>query len=102
MTPDTLDDLAQQMFWPATKLVAAVHDHDTRTSHTVLSTLDTVELRALAVVLASLVPDDHTFTTLARCTRGTPPVSERQAAQHRATLEAELAHAARTRRQAAA
>lgn len=101
MNADTLDDLAQQMLWPATKLVAAVHDNDTRTSHAVLTRLDTVELRALAVVLASLVPDDVTLTALARWTCGAPPVSERQAARHRADLEAELAADAAQRRRAA-
>ncbi|MER7126662.1 hypothetical protein [Micrococcus luteus] len=101
MTPADLDALAERMLWPATKLVAAVRDGDDRTCHDMLSHLGPVELRALAVVLAALVPDDAALTALADWTRSAPPVSDRQAAEHRAALEAELADAAAERRRVA-
>ncbi|MER7131219.1 hypothetical protein [Streptosporangium saharense] len=101
MSTTDLDALAERMLWPATRLIAAVHDRDDRASHDVLAGLGTVELRALCVVLAALVPDDQALTTLADWTRGAPPVSERQAAEHRAALEAELADARAARRRVA-
>ncbi|MEU6725555.1 hypothetical protein ABZ917_17755 [Nonomuraea wenchangensis] len=96
-----LDDLAEQMLAPATRLVVAVHDGDAATSHDVLARLGVLELRALAVTLAALVPDDQALTALTAWTRGLAPVSDRQAAAHRELLEAEVAAFSRSRRGAA-
>jgi hypothetical protein len=90
VSPDDLDELASRMLWPATRLVAGVHDSDALACHDVLAGLGLVETRALCVVLAALVPDDAALVGLARLARGTAPVSDRQAAKHRAELEAEL------------
>lgn len=99
---EDLDDLAARMLWPAVTLVTAVHDADAQASRQVLRRLGTIELRALCVVLAALVPDDQALTVLTRWTRDAPSVSDRQAARHRQELEAELAAEARHRRRRAA
>lgn len=96
-----LDDMAERMFAPAVRLVEAVHDYDRATAHDLLSGLGVVELRALAVDLASLVPDDEPLTTLLAWSRGVAPISDRQAAVHRAQLEAEVIAYSRSKRGAA-
>jgi hypothetical protein len=98
---DYLDDLAEQMLAPATRLVMAVHDGDTTTSHDVLSRLNVIELRTLAVALAALVPDDQALTVLTAWSRGLQPVTDEQAARHRELLEAEVAAFSRSKRGAA-
>lgn len=96
-----LDDLAEQMMGPATRLVVAVHDDDADTSHDVLARLNVIELRTLAVALAALVPDDQALAVLLSWSRGLAPVSDRQAAAHREQLEAEAAAFSRSKRGAA-
>lgn len=96
-----LDDLTQRMFAPAVRLVEAVHDYDRAATHSLLAGLDVMELRALAVNLASLVPDDQTLDALLAWSRGVAPISDRQAAKHREVLEAEVAAFSRAKRGAA-
>ncbi|MFI7628425.1 hypothetical protein [Microbispora rosea] len=97
-----LDALAETMLPPATALVVAVHDHDVAAAHATLAGLDVLQLRALAVTLAALVPDDHTLTELLAWTRSQGPISDRQAAVNRQRLEATLAaHDAHRRGRAA-
>lgn len=91
---EILDDLAERMLSSATQLVCAVQDYDTRDAHTLLSRLDVLELRALAVVLAALVPDDATLEDLLAWTRCQGPVSPRRAAVNRARLMAAVASVA--------
>lgn len=95
-----LDALAERMLPPAATLVVAVHDHDIPTAHAMLEPLGVLELRALAVTLAALVPDDRTLTELLAWTRGQAPISDRQAAAHRAQLEQTLAEHDAARRRA--
>lgn len=101
MVTHMLDDMAERMFAPAVRLVEAVHDYDRATAHDVLAGLGVIELRALAVDLASLVPDDEALTTLLAWSRGVAPISDRQAAKHREQLVAEVAAHARSKRGAA-
>jgi hypothetical protein len=96
-----LDEVAGRMFAPAARLVTAVHDYDRATAHDVLAGLDVIELRALAVNLASLVPDDEALATLLAWSRGVAPISDRQAAAHRDQLEAEVVAYSRSKRGAA-
>lgn len=96
-----LDDLADSMFAPAVRLVSAVHDRDQAATYHLLEGLSGMELRALAVNLAALVPDDQALSTLLAWTRGVAPISDRQAERHRLELEAEVAAYARSRRGAA-
>jgi len=96
-----LDDLAEQMLAPATRLVVAVHDGDVATSHDVLGRLGVIELRALAVALAALVPDDQALTVLTAWSRGLVPVTQQQAARHRDLLVAEVEAHSRSKRGAA-
>lgn len=93
-----LDGLAERMLGPATKLVISVHRANAAETHLVLGSLSVLELRALAVVLANLVPDDHALTVLIEWTQGPSPVAESRAAENRAALEAELAADFRERR----
>lgn len=86
-----LDDLAERMLGPAAKLVPAVHRSNAAEVQAVLGRLSVPELRALVVVLANLVPDDHALSQLVEWTREPPPVSKYRAAANRALLEAELA-----------
>lgn len=101
MVSPILDDLAERMFAPAVRLVEAVHDYDRATAHSLLAELDGMELRALAIDLASLVPDDQALEVLLAWTRGVAPVSNRQAVKHRELLEAEAAAYSRSKRGAA-
>lgn len=91
MNGTDLDVLADRMLGPATRLVTAVHRVDKAETHLVLGSLSVLELRTVAVVLASLVPDDHALAVIAVWTQTPPPVSEHRAAENRAALEAELA-----------
>lgn len=88
---EILDDLAERMLAPATRLVCAVQDHDVDDAHRLLSGLDVLELRALAVVMAALVPDDATLEDLLAWTRNAGPISPRRAAVNRARLMAAVA-----------
>lgn len=101
MVTHILDDMAERMFAPAVRLVEAVHDYDRATAHHLLAGLGVIELRALAVDLASLVPDDEALTTLLAWTRGVAPISDRQAAKNREVLESEAAAYSRSKRGAA-
>ncbi|MET9339233.1 helix-turn-helix transcriptional regulator [Nonomuraea sp. NPDC003804] len=51
-----LDDLAEQMLGPASRLIRAVRERDVAEAHDVLGALDVLELRALAVRLADIAP----------------------------------------------
>ncbi|KAB8186930.1 helix-turn-helix domain-containing protein [Nonomuraea phyllanthi] len=53
-----LDALADDMILPACRLVPAVHDEDPDEVANIIGAMGVMELRALAVVLASLVPAD--------------------------------------------
>ena len=101
MTPHLLDEVAERMFAPAVRLVSAVHDYDRVTAHEVLAGLGVIELRALAVNLASLVPDDEALGTLLTWSRSVAPISDRQATAHREQLEAEVVAYSRSKRGAA-
>ena len=60
------DHLVVQMLTPASRLVEGVHGRDKAVCHVVLSSLSVVELQALAVTLAQLVPvGDVAVETLA-------------------------------------
>ncbi|TMR11049.1 hypothetical protein ETD86_37015 [Nonomuraea turkmeniaca] len=92
---DVLDDLAERMILPAARLVPAVQDLDESETQAILSSLSLLELRALAVVLASLVPADdpamELFTTWMHQSKPVPPrpISEGEArANRRRLLEA--------------
>ncbi len=93
-----LDALAESLIPTAARLVVAVHDDDTTDAHDALGRLGVLELRALCVVLAAMVPDDESLSSLLAWTRGVAPISERQAAANRARLEATIAAHARDRR----
>lgn len=84
MTP--LDDLAERLVPTAARLTVAVHDGEPGDSHDALAGLSVLELRALCVVLAAMVPDDETLEVLLAWTRGVGPVSNRQAARNRARM----------------
>lgn len=92
-----LDDLADQMILPACRLVAAVQDRDVDSVTQVVERLSVLELRALAVVLAELVPADDPamglfFTWKVQDSElPLPPVTAEQAAENRRRLLAEVA-----------
>lgn len=96
---EILDELAERMLPSATQLVCAVQDYDTRDAHRLLSGLDVLELRALAVVLAAMVPDDATLEQLLAWTRYQGPISPRRAAVNRARLLAAVSGGWRTPRE---
>lgn len=87
-----LDELAEQMILPAGRLVPAVQDGDAREVHALLSPLSLMELRALVVVLATLVPADdpamELFTTWIHQAKPVPPrpISGREAQANRARM----------------
>ena len=70
LTVDELDDITERMLPVATDLVCQVHDHQRGDAHDLLAGLRVVELRALAVVLAALVPADQPFADLVAWTHG--------------------------------
>lgn len=97
MTPSDLDDLAERMILPACRLVSDVQARDVEAVHARLSLLDGIELRALCVVLAELVPADDPaldlFTTWTHqdAERRPPvPVTGEQAAANRRALAAAI------------
>ena len=92
-----LDVLAEQMILPACRLVPAVQDGDADQVDAIVSPLSLLELRALAVVLASLVPAEDPaiglFTTwkLQETSLPLPPVTPEHAADNRRRMVAEVA-----------
>lgn len=87
-----LDELAEQMILPAARLVPAVQDGDALKAHLILGAMTVLELRALAVVLASMVPADdpamELFTTWMHQSAPVPPraISSREAQINRQRL----------------
>lgn len=93
-----LDELAEQMLLPACRLVPAVQDGSAGEVHAILSPLSLLDLRALVVVLAALVPADDpamdVFTTWMHQAKPAPPrpISGREAQLNRARLAEALAN----------
>lgn len=56
LSPSEVNDLPMAMLMPAARLVEAVHAEDSKVTHELLGRLSVMELRALAVDLAALVP----------------------------------------------
>lgn len=97
-----LDALVEQMLRPATRLVCAVQDFDQQESRAILEPLDAMELRALAVALAALVPDDQALEVLLAWSRNEGPISPRKARVNRDRLVAEVAEFERNHSRGAA
>jgi hypothetical protein len=91
-----MDALAEEMVLPACRLVPAVQDGDADQVDAIVSPLSLFQLRALAVVLASLVPAEDPavglFTTwkLQESELPLPPVTPEQAAENRRRMVAEM------------
>jgi hypothetical protein len=104
---DHRDDLIEHMILPACRLVAAVQDRDTEQVAAIVERLSLLEMRALVVVLAELVPADDPALSLFTTWKiqdddlalALPPVTPEQAEENRRRLEVEVAeyeHAKRT------
>jgi hypothetical protein len=73
VTTAELEELPMAMLLPASRLVEAVHAYDIAASHEVLEPLNVMQLRALAVDLAALVPvGDVAAEALALIAASTP------------------------------
>lgn len=102
-----LDDLADQMILPACRLVAAVQDRQRDEVTAIVEPLSAMELRALVVVLAELVPADDVATSLFTTWKlqderaPLPPVTAEEAAENRRELVAEVAAYKKSKRSAA-
>jgi len=94
---DHLDVLAEEMILPACRLVAAVQDRDAHEVTEIVGALSVLELRALVVVLAELVPADDpamdlfTLWKVQDEDRPLPPVTPEQAEANRRRLVEEVA-----------
>lgn len=94
-TLDGLDALAHVMLPVAADLACRVRDGDAAGIEQAIGQMDIVHLRALAVVLAAMVPDDRPLDDLIAWTRGAPPpppadITPAQASRNRAALIAAL------------
>ncbi|RSN12845.1 hypothetical protein DMB42_11750 [Nonomuraea sp. WAC 01424] len=102
-----LDDLAEQMILPACRLVAAVQDRKADQVRELLTPLGVDSLRALAVVLAELIPRDDPATALFTAWKvqdnelPLPKVTAEQAEENRRRLVAEVAEYEAGKRSAA-
>lgn len=86
-----LDELAEAMLPAALDLICQVHDREAAAVAEILEPLGVLRLRALAVVLAALVPDDARLDELiAQTHRPTPDVTPERAEEHRRRLEREI------------
>lgn len=104
---DHLDVLAEEMILPACRLVAAVQDRDAEQVAGIVEALSVLELRALVVVLAELVPADDPAMDLFTLWKvqdedlPLPPVTPEQAEANRQRLSEEVAEYQHSRRSAA-
>ena len=96
-TPDFLDALAAVMVPVAADLTCRVRDYDAAGLEQAIGQMDVIHLRTLAVVLASMVPDDRPLDDLIAWTRGESPpppgpapITQAQAAHNQAQLIAAL------------
>lgn len=88
-TIDALDMLAAVMVPVAADLTCRVRDHDAVGVEQAIGGMSVLHLRALAVVLAAMVPDDQPLDDLiawTRCPRGPEPITPERAAANRAEL----------------
>lgn len=104
---DHLDVLAEEMILPACRLVAAVQGRAADEAASILETLSVLELRALAVVLAELVPADDPAMDLFTLWKvqdenaPLPPVTPEQAEANRQRLVDEVTEYEHAKRNAA-
>lgn len=102
-----LDDLAEEMILPACRLVAAVQGRDAGAVRELLTPLGMDSLRALAVVLAELVPADDPAMDLFTLWKvqdnelALPPVTPEQAEANLQRLVEEVTEYTNAKRRAA-
>lgn len=89
-TPERLDELTRVMLPVATDLTCSVREHNATAIAALLTPMDPIHLRALAVVLAAMVPDDVPLDDLIAWTRKPrtvlEPITTKHACRNREAL----------------